>query len=189
MNRVNFFGALIFALYVISFPQIIHAAVEPDGKTLFKDNCKSCHTIGNGKMVGPDLKDIDKKRSEAWLFKWIKSSKSLIEANDPEAVALFEEYNKVPMLEFPALSDSNIRTIMDYIKSASNPIVTEASDPVPQQVNQAKSGQAPGWFSLPFNLLLGLITILLFVIYSLSRLVKQLVRQLNNAYIDNRSFF
>ena len=58
--------------------------------------CKACHTIGGGKLVGPDLKDITEKRDEAWLIKFIKNSQELIDAGDPVAIQVFEENSKIP---------------------------------------------------------------------------------------------
>src|SRR3990172_8935296 len=72
-------------------------AYAQDGEQLFKTNCASCHTVGNGKLVGPDLKDVQSRYEEQRLLKWIKSSQTLIKAGDTQAVRLFNEYYKIPM--------------------------------------------------------------------------------------------
>ena len=86
-----------------------------DGPALFRQTCAACHMFGE-KLVGPDLLGVNEKRSEEWLIKFIKSSQSMIKAGDPEAVAIFEEYNQVVMLDQPGMDDNQIRTILAYIK-------------------------------------------------------------------------
>jgi len=52
-----------------------------DGEQLFQQ-CKACHSIGEGKRLGPDLLDISKKRDAAWVKNFIKSSQSMIKGED-----------------------------------------------------------------------------------------------------------
>lgn len=78
--------------------------------------CKACHTIGGGRLVGPDLKGVTERREEAWLLKFIKNSQEMVLAGDPIAVQLFEEYNKIPMPPNP-LTDDQIRDILLYIEA------------------------------------------------------------------------
>lgn len=88
------------------------------GETLFNANCVACHRL-DSKFIGPALKDIEKKRDRKWLHKWIKNSTSLIKSGDKEAIAIFEEYNRVPMTSYEGiLSDSDIDDILAY---TSNP--------------------------------------------------------------------
>ena len=78
--------------------------------------CKACHTIGGGKLVGPDLQGVTERRDEAWLIKFIQNSQELINAGDPEAVKIFEEYNKIPMPP-NNLTDDQVRDILLYIEN------------------------------------------------------------------------
>lgn len=89
------------------------------GKDLFKANCAACHKL-DGKLVGPPLGGITEKKSAEWLHKWIKNSKALIDAGDKDAIAIFEEYNKVPMLAYDGiLSDGDIDNVLAYIADPS----------------------------------------------------------------------
>ena len=54
----------------------------------------------NKKMIGPALAGVNDKYSQEWLIKWIKNSAELIASGDPDAVAIWEEYNKSPMSSF-----------------------------------------------------------------------------------------
>jgi cytochrome c551/c552 len=89
-----------------------------EGEKLFKANCTSCHAI-NEKVVGPALKDAHKRRKEEWLLKWIKNSPEMVQSGDPIAVQLFNDNNKIPMLPFVSLKDSEIKSIIAYIKQES----------------------------------------------------------------------
>ncbi len=78
--------------------------------------CSACHSIGEGKKIGPDLKDITKRRNEAWLIKFIISSQTMIKDGDADAVELFEKYNKIPMPD-NALSEDDIKALLVYIET------------------------------------------------------------------------
>ncbi len=157
-------------------------AFSEDGKTIFKTNCASCHTIGNGKLVGPDLKDVDKRHPEAWLMKWIKSSQALIKSGDADATAIFNNNNKIPMTDFSFLSDEQIKSTVGYIQSESTP---QASAPPSVPVNAAPAPvqmqdiNKSAWeLSFTHYLLLGIIVILLLVIWQFSSVIKQLANEL-----------
>ncbi len=59
-------------------------AQDADGEKIFNENCTSCHAI-NDKVVGPALKDVDKRHDEAWLLKWIRNSQALVKSGDVKA--------------------------------------------------------------------------------------------------------
>ncbi|MCC7332319.1 MAG: c-type cytochrome [Flavobacteriales bacterium] len=84
------------------------------GKDLFKTNCAACHSIGSNKLVGPGMEGINEKRSREWLLKWTKNSAELIASGDKDAVAIFEEFSKIPM-PAQALSDEQLNQIFDYL--------------------------------------------------------------------------
>lgn len=76
--------------------------------------CKACHTIGGGKLIGPDLKGVTERRDEAWLIKFIQNSQEMVTAGDPIAVQVFEENNKIPMPP-NVLTDEQVKDILLYI--------------------------------------------------------------------------
>lgn len=85
-----------------------------DGAALFKQNCGVCHTVGKGKLVGPDLKDVHTKRKEEWIIKFVKGSQALVNSGDADAKAVFEENGKVVMPD-QNLTDDQIKTLISYI--------------------------------------------------------------------------
>lgn len=85
------------------------------GELYFRSICKACHTIGKGRLVGPDLKNVQDRRDQAWLHQFIRSSQSVIKRRDPVAVSLFNEYNKTIMPD-QNLSDADIQEVLGYIQ-------------------------------------------------------------------------
>lgn len=88
---------------------------ESDGAQLFVV-CSACHSIGQGKRIGPDLYGVNDRHSEEWLIRFIRNSQEVIQSGDPVAVQLFEEYNKVPMPP-NNLTDEEILVLLDYIRN------------------------------------------------------------------------
>ena len=112
---VTIFSSLIILLFTIS----ISASAQniEEGEKLYKANCTACHHIDN-KLIGPALRGVSDKYSEEWLIKWIKNSAEMIAAGDPDAIAIWEEYNKSPMTAFPYFSDDDVWNILAYIEQA-----------------------------------------------------------------------
>jgi cytochrome c551/c552 len=86
-----------------------------EGKTIFTARCAGCHNV-NKQLVGPALAGIDQRRSPEWIVKFVQSSQTLVKSGDKDAVALFEQFNKMPMPDHADLSSDNIKNIVEYIK-------------------------------------------------------------------------
>jgi mono/diheme cytochrome c family protein len=88
-----------------------------EGEQLFKTTCAACHTIGGGRLVGPDLLGITEKKSQKWLIPFIKSSTSVIKSGDADANAIFKEYNYLLMPDV-TYSATQIASIINYISNS-----------------------------------------------------------------------
>lgn len=106
-----------------------------NGETVFKQTCSACHSIGKGKVVGPDLKDVHKRRKEEWIVKFVKGSQALIKSGDADAKAVFEENNQMVMPD-QNLSEADVKSVLAYI--------TEQSGGTAEPVPIASSEAAPG---------------------------------------------
>lgn len=111
-KKISFITALSF---IVTF-----SANAQDGATLFKLKCAACHTVGTNKLVGPGLAGINEKRSQEWLITWIKDAPAMIAAGDADAIAVFEEFNKLPMIPFPGMTDADVIAILAYIDGESS---------------------------------------------------------------------
>ena len=88
---------------------------DPDaiaGKQAFESKCLACHSIGQGKKLGPDLAGVSKRRSEEWLTNWLKSPEKMLES-DADAKAMLKDHNNIPMPN-QNLSDSEIKQYLKY---------------------------------------------------------------------------
>jgi nitrite reductase (NO-forming) len=82
------------------------------GKLAFESKCLACHSLGQGKKLGPDLAGVTRHRSDEWLSRWLKSPEKML-ASDEHAKALLKEYNNIPMPN-QNLSDAEIRQYLKY---------------------------------------------------------------------------
>ena len=119
------------------------ASAQESGKDIFQKSCAACHSIGAGRLVGPDLKGVSERRPEDWLLKFIKSSDKLVKSGDKTAVALFEEF-KMPMPD-QALSDEQIKKVLAHIKDTGGGVAAakEAPAPAAQAANETTAAAHP----------------------------------------------
>jgi mono/diheme cytochrome c family protein len=106
------------------------------GEQLFKQICSACHTINKGKLIGPDLSGVYNRRKTDWILSFVKSSQQMVKAGDPEAVAVFNENNKIPMPNND-LTNDQILSIIDYIKSQDKGGAAPAGQQAAQQPAQS----------------------------------------------------
>ena len=83
------------------------------GKQAFESKCLACHSIGQGKKLGPDLAGVTKRRSDAWLARWLKAPEKMLET-DADAKAMLKEYNNLPMPN-QSLTDAEIRQYLQVL--------------------------------------------------------------------------
>lgn len=194
--RALWLVAMLFPIYL--FGQ--DASGDPaKGKDLFKANCAACHKL-EGKLVGPPLGGVTEKKSAEWLHKWIKNSQALIAAGDKDAIAIFEEYNKVPMLAYESiLSDEDINNVLAYVAdpakadAAAAPAAPAAGDATAAAGAAPATGDAAATTTTPvketsnkslvivlFSASVLLLALLVFFVVKANREVKKLAKENNN---------
>ncbi len=88
--------------------------VVEKGQKVFKDKgCVACHSIGKGKITGPDLLGVTQRRDPAWIKKWIMSPDTMI-YSDPIAKELLKQY-MVPMPN-QGLTGEEADILIEYFK-------------------------------------------------------------------------
>lgn len=95
----------------------IDEALASQGEQNFQmKGCVGCHTIGGGKLVGPDLKGVTDKQSYTWIVSMIQHPDSMV-ANDPVAKQLYQEYGTqmTPM----GVNPSEARALYEYLRKNS----------------------------------------------------------------------
>jgi cytochrome c551/c552 len=103
-------------------------AAEETGQQIYQSFCTACHTIGKGKLIGPDLAGVTTRREEGWLIRQIKEPDRLLAENDPIALQLLEEANNVPMAPL-GLSDADVVAVIEYLKSTEQQAIVAAGLP------------------------------------------------------------
>jgi cytochrome oxidase Cu insertion factor (SCO1/SenC/PrrC family) len=88
------------------------------GEYLYRTRCSTCHTIGGGDEVGPDLLDVTEIRDRDWLVRWLKVPDEMLEEKDPIAMALFKKYDELPMPNLK-LGDIEVEALIEYMETES----------------------------------------------------------------------
>ncbi|MFN0203896.1 MAG: cytochrome c3 family protein [Bacteroidia bacterium] len=114
-SNVRITISLWFAVLLLGFNHL-YAADPQKGEALFKQHCTSCHKV-DAQLVGPALKGVEEKyaNDKDWLYKWIKNNQALIKANDPKAIAIYNQFGKQQMNVFTFLTDADIDDILKYV--------------------------------------------------------------------------
>ena len=123
------------------------------GKSLFNANCAACHQL-NRKAVGPALRGVTEKYDKEWLYSWIRNGTQMIKDGDPQAVAIWEEYNRAVMTNYPQFSDEQIDNILAY---------TNFTPPPPTNTTAVTAESSSQGSSISLNIILA-VTILIFTI-------------------------
>jgi mono/diheme cytochrome c family protein len=85
----------------------------------FRQNCASCHTIGGGRLTGPDLKDVDQRKDRAWLVQWLQNPRAVLDAGDPYAQKLLHESRGVVMPAVGGMNATVANGLLDLIAAES----------------------------------------------------------------------
>ena len=128
------FVPVLIILTITVGPQPVTASTTK-GRQIFEEKCLNCHTIGEGKKIGPDLLGVTEKRDRVWLTKWIADPEKVLMSGDPIANNLLKEY-KIQMPAF-GLSEAEISSVISYLETFKEKKVPEGS--VPFQIPKKKS--------------------------------------------------
>ncbi len=103
-----------FLLLVVGGP-----ARAQDATTFFRQNCTACHTVGGGRLTGPDLKGVTSRRDRAWLARFVQNPKATIDSGDPYAANLLKQAGGVVMPTLPGLNPSMADALITMLDAES----------------------------------------------------------------------
>ena len=141
------------------------------GKSLFNTNCAACHQL-NRKAVGPALRGVTDKYDKEWLYKWIKNGTQMIKDGDPQAVAIWEEYNRAVMTNYPQFSNQDIDNILAY---------TDYVPPPPATAVAVQSQVVSQGSDLSINIILAVTVIVFTILIVMLFLVQRTLIKIANA--------
>ena len=125
-------AAVAFALTALAGPLGVAAAAGragEDGQAVFDGLCKGCHTIGGGKLVGPDLKGVADRRDADWVRAFILGPDKVIAAGDPIAKQLLGEYKNVLMPDL-GVTEAQIGPLLTLLGFTAPAPATTTTPPV-----------------------------------------------------------
>jgi protein SCO1/2 len=88
------------------------------GEYLFRSRCATCHTVGKGDGIGPDLANVTKRRDRSWVGRYIIEPDKMLEERDGVAVELFAKYKNVRMPNL-SLGAGDVAILLSHIEKAS----------------------------------------------------------------------
>jgi protein SCO1/2 len=80
----------------------------------FQSRCASCHTIGGGDRIGPDLMGVSERRSADWLKRYMREPDKVLAEGDPIATSLYNKYRQVRMPNL-RLGDEDVSLLVSFI--------------------------------------------------------------------------
>jgi len=95
------------------------AANGQETALFFKNNCSSCHWIGGGRLIGPDLRNVSDRKDRDWLVRFILDPQGMLNARDPYALKLQAEAKGMVMLQAPGINAKLANNLLDLIDAES----------------------------------------------------------------------
>lgn len=112
-------GALAVLAGLLALSVGGEARSQEEAAAFFKNNCVACHTIGGGRLTGPDLKDVTQSEQRDWLRSFIMDPQAKIAAGDPRALELLNEAHGVVMPTLPGVTPEMADALLDLIEKES----------------------------------------------------------------------
>lgn len=92
----------------------LYAPVSPGERVYLAAGCQGCHSVGRGRLIGPDLAGLLARRSRDWLRLWLRDPQAMA-ASDPDARELLKQYPALmPNLQ---LNGSEIEALLKHFES------------------------------------------------------------------------
>ena len=107
-------------IYIIA-PLLWIAAIgqAQEAADFFGQNCVSCHTIGGGRLTGPDLKNVAQRKERDWLIEFLQSPQAMMDKGDPSALKLQQEARGVVMPVIGGMSKDRAQALLAMLDAES----------------------------------------------------------------------
>jgi mono/diheme cytochrome c family protein len=80
---------------------------------LFAERCSTCHNLGGGVKVGPDLLGVVNRREKSWFARFVRGPSAAIDRGDAIASELYRTFQPVRMPDQP-LTDAEVDGVWAY---------------------------------------------------------------------------
>ncbi len=105
----------LFLLAGLALPANAQEPASEETINFFKVNCTSCHTIGGGPLVGPDLKGLLDRQDRKWFEDFLIDPVGVLDSGDPYAQKIKKEANGVIMQPVPGLDRALASKLIDLM--------------------------------------------------------------------------
>ena len=85
----------------------------------FRQNCVSCHTVGGGRLTGPDLKNVTQRKEREWLVEFLQSPQAMLDKGDPYALKLEQEARGVVMPNINGMTKDRAQALLSMLDAES----------------------------------------------------------------------
>jgi protein SCO1/2 len=107
-----------------SYANAVSVPAGDEGAHLFRTRCSSCHAIGGGDGLGPDLLMVSSRRSPEWITRFIKEPDKMLAEKDPIATPQMARFRNLAMPNLK-LSQKDIADVMAFLDSESKSVMEE----------------------------------------------------------------
>lgn len=104
---------------VLGIGQCPRDATGQETTQFFRQVCASCHTIGGGRLTGPDLKGVTGRQNRDWLINFIQNPAAVLASGDAYAMKLKDEARGAVMLTIPGMTRGRAEAMLELIDNES----------------------------------------------------------------------
>ncbi len=97
----------------LSYADAVAVATDESAQ-MFRTRCATCHTIGSGDGLGPDLLMVSSRRSPEWLARFIREPDKMLAEKDETAMAMLPNFRNLAMPNLK-LSEQNVVDLIAFI--------------------------------------------------------------------------
>ena len=103
----------------VAYPPPATTEAGKEGRYVFTNRgCNTCHRVGGGNLIGPDLAGVTQRRNDKWLATWLKDP-AAVAAKDPELQTWSHEFGDIIMPN-QNLNDQEIAGLIAYMREFPN---------------------------------------------------------------------
>lgn len=106
-------------LLLSAAPAVAQSPPSEETIEFFKLECSSCHTIGGGRLTGPDLEDLAERQEREWFVEFLLDPQSKLSGGDPYGQKILSEARGVPMPQNPKMTRELAEKLLDLIDAES----------------------------------------------------------------------
>jgi mono/diheme cytochrome c family protein len=104
---------------ILDLVMVVAAAWAQEATDFFRENCVSCHTVGGGRLTGPDLKNVTQRKEREWLIEYLQNPQAMMDKGDPYALKLQQEARGVVMPTINGMSKERAQVLLSMLDAES----------------------------------------------------------------------